>query len=81
MTVELSAPPKIVDRCRYKKIIDQVVAADGEWLRVSLDQAAPGCTVAVKQSRLWQAARVRGLRVQTTFQEGAIYLRLRKDEV
>jgi len=80
VTVELSAPPKVVDRRKYKKIIERVVAANGEWLRVSLDEVAPGCPLAVKQSRLWQAAQGRGFKVQTTAQDGAIYLRLLKGE-
>lgn len=80
MTVELAAPPKSIDRRSYKKIIAEAVAADGEWLRLSLDEVAPGQSIAVKQSRIWQAAQTRGLKVQTTVQEGAIFIRLRKEQ-
>lgn len=80
MTIELAAPPKSIDRRSYKKIVAEVVAADGEWLRISLDEIAPGQSIAVKQTRIWQAAKTRALKVQTTVQEGAIFVRLRKEQ-
>jgi hypothetical protein len=78
MTIEIAVPPKTVDRRTYKRIIEKVVEADGQWLRVTLDEVAPDCPVHVKQSRLWQAASTRGFKIQTTVQEGAIFIRLRK---
>lgn len=80
MTVELSAPPKSKERRKYKSIIDQVVAADGEWLRITHDEIAPGSSVAAKQTRIWQAASIRGVKIQTTAQEGAIFIRLQKEQ-
>jgi len=68
MPIEISAPPRPVDRCSYREIMERVVEADGLWLKVSLDEVAPNQPFAVKQTRLWQAAATRGIKVQTTIQ-------------
>lgn len=80
MTMEIAAPPTVGDRRRYKAIMQQVVEADGDWLRISLDEIAPGWSVKVKQCR-WQAARTRGVEVQNTAQECAISVHLLKEEL
>jgi len=80
MSIEIAAPPKIVERRSYKEIMKRLIEADGEWLRLGLDDVAPGATNIVKQSRLWQAADSRGLKVQTTVQEGALYVHLLKEQ-
>jgi hypothetical protein len=79
MTVELAAPPKVTERRRYGKIIEKIVAANGEWVRLTQDEVAPNMEPGVKQSRLWQAAKLRGHLVQTTFQAEALYVRLQKE--
>lgn len=76
MTVELATPPKIVERRSYRKLMDKVVAADGAWLRLSPDEVAPGAPLPHKQGRLWQAAKTRKVKVQTTVQDGELYVRL-----
>jgi hypothetical protein len=76
MTIELAAPPRVVDPCSYKEIMRRVVEANGEWLRLTFDEVTPSQPPAVKRTRLWQAADARGLKVQVTIQEGSIYVRL-----
>ena len=77
MSIELVAPPKDIERFSYKEIMQKVVEVDGEWVRVSLDEIA-GSTNMIQQTRIWQAATSRKIKVQTTVQEGFFYVRLRK---
>jgi hypothetical protein len=77
MSIELVAPPKDIERFSYKEIMQKVVEADGQWVRVSLDEIA-GDTNMIKQTRIWQGAYSRRLKIQTTVQEGFFYVRLRK---
>jgi len=78
MTIELAAPPRPVKRHSYKKLMDKVIEADGLWLRISPDELTPD---AHRQGALWQAARTRKIKVQTTIQEGMIYVRLVKEVI
>ncbi len=79
MTVKLAAPPRVRARRRYGKLVAQIVAADGEWVRLTPDEVAPENEPGVKQGRIRQAAKLRGYLVQTTFQEGALFVRLQKE--
>lgn len=80
MSVELKAPPKIIEQRSYKKLVQRIIEAGGEWLCLSLNEVAPGRSLAAKQTRLWQLGAARGLRFQTTHQEGSIYVRLVKGQ-
>lgn len=77
MAIEQIAPPKSIERFSYKEIMQKVIEADGEWLRLTLDEIS-GTKAVVKQTRIWQAAATRGVKVQTTVQEGFFYVRLKK---
>ena len=77
MTVEIAAPPR--DPRTYKKLIEKVIEANGEWVRVTFDEVAPGRAKTVKKARLWQAAKACGVKIKTTCQNEAIYVRLRKE--
>jgi hypothetical protein len=78
MSVELKTPPKVIEQRSYKKLVRRIIEADGEWLCLSLDEIAPGQSVPAKQTRISQAASARGIKVQTTYQGGSIYVRLVK---
>jgi len=77
MPIELAAPPKDIERFSYKEIMEKVIEANGQWVRVSLDEIA-GDTPMIKQTCIWQAATSRKLKVQTTIQESFFYVRLKK---
>ena len=55
MTVELAAPLRSTERSKYTELIDPIVASNGELLRISFDEVAPGCLPCVKQAHLLQA--------------------------
>jgi hypothetical protein len=63
----LAAESLVVEpRFRYEKIISEIVAARGEWIKIDPSQIG-GTHPGVKQSALLQAGRLRGLRLETTF--------------
>jgi hypothetical protein len=74
--LQFTPPPKpIRDRYWYAAHINRAIANPGEWI------AIPACEISgkssgAKQNRILQAARGRGLKVQTTFQHGHLYVRL-----
>jgi hypothetical protein len=73
---QLSPPPKPVpNRHRYAAHINRAITNPGEWIAIPACEIS-GKSAGAKQNRILQAARVRGLRVQTTFQVGHLYLRL-----
>lgn len=78
MSIEIADPPRPVERFSYEQIMEAVKAADGKWIKLGFDEVAGEPTPA-KQTRLWHAAKSRGLRVTTTIQDGALYVRLRKE--
>jgi hypothetical protein len=76
MEIREAEPPVLVkDRCSYKEIMQRLQASDGKWLCLKLDEVAPGEPNSVKQSRLWMAARNKGMKIQTTVQGDSIYIR------
>ena len=77
MTIELADPPR---EPKYGKLMKKIVEADGAWLRVSADEVAPNLGFPGKQNRVWIAAKSHGIKVQTTVQEGALYVRPRKEQ-
>jgi hypothetical protein len=66
--IHLSAESLVVvePRFRYEKIVAQIVAARGEWIKIDPSQIG-GAHPGVKQSVLLQAGRLRGMRFNTTF--------------
>ena len=80
MPIELAAPPKVPpinddEPIGPEKLIATVIHANGEWVRVPLDEVE-GATTGDKLARIRQAADTRGVNVQTTEQEGLIFVRL-----
>jgi hypothetical protein len=67
---EQNLPPSaslvVEPRFRYEKIVSEIVAAGGEWIKIDPSQIG-GTHPGVKQSALLQAGRLRGLRIETTF--------------
>jgi hypothetical protein len=59
---ELGIPPQY----RYESLIARVVAGNGTWVRVELDELQ-GASIPAKHSCLLQAARRRGLQFSCTF--------------
>jgi hypothetical protein len=78
MPVELS-PPQVERRRRrresYPSFFAALIDRCGEWASLPLDEVA-GKTDEAKQSIIWSLARIRGLRVQTTVQDGRIFARV-----
>jgi hypothetical protein len=77
MQIEVHAPPG-GPRRSYLKFLDRVRVEGGNWVSVPLDEVS-GETVKTKQSVVLNAAKNRGLRVQTTVQKERIYVRSKGD--
>jgi hypothetical protein len=77
MTIQSTNIPAPVERPRYHyaAIIANIQNAQGGWVTIPLDDIG-GMSPQLKQSRISVAARQRGLRVQTTIQNGLLYARL-----
>ncbi len=78
MTAAIPSPPPR-PRHRYKQLISAVVAASGDWIKISLDEIG-GSTNTTKYSLIHQAAYNRRLSFQTTVVDGFMYVRLRNEE-
>lgn len=75
MIIERAAPPRILRRDR-KQIVDAVISAGGEWVRIDTKDLA-GADKNAKAANLHCAAYCRGVNFQTTAQDGFVYARLR----
>lgn len=74
MTEYLALNPST--RRTYKQLVAAVVDANGEWIRVSLDDIG-GTSNTMKRSVVHQAAYNRRLDFQTSIVDGSIYVRIR----
>lgn len=74
MSIEMAAPPRVRPRKKYARAIEAIRSAPGEWVRLTLDEIT-GSTAAIKQARIWQAADLRKIRIETTVQGGFMYVR------
>jgi hypothetical protein len=74
---ETSAPSLPIRlRCRYAPTLQQILAAQGEWVAIDTSTLT-GESRATKQARLLQAARQKELKINTTWQkDGKLYARL-----
>jgi hypothetical protein len=70
--------PNRKGRRSYKQLFAAVVAASGEWVRVSLDDIS-GSTNTTKRSVVHQTAYQKGLDFQTSIVDGFIYVRMRNN--
>jgi hypothetical protein len=59
---------------KYGRLIDAVRSGSGRWVKISLDEVS-GETAKTKSARIWQAANLRGIRIQTTQQGEFFYIR------
>jgi hypothetical protein len=76
--VERKAPPivrpKREKRKVYEGLFGEIRDAAGEWLAIA-PEAITGSTVTRRQANICQAAAIRGFVIQTTVQEGTLYVR------
>jgi hypothetical protein len=63
-------------RFRYTEIFDQMECRPDEWACIPLEMIT-GSTVAIKQNRMYAAARIRHLAIQTCVEDGQLYAKLR----
>ncbi len=68
--------PTLNRRRSYKKLLEAVITANGEWVRVSLDEIS-GSNNTTKRSVVLQVGYQRGLDFQTSIVDGFIYVRMR----
>jgi hypothetical protein len=73
MQIEVHAPPGILRRS-YADFLARIREENGEWVSVPLDEVA-GQTNKAKQSVIISAAKNHKLKIQTTIQQGRIYVR------
>ena len=79
MNIERVAPPRKLKH-NYKPILAAVLSADGEWVRVHLDDLGIDNKYSAASRILVLAGRHR-VRVETTTQDGFVYIRLRKPDI
>jgi hypothetical protein len=77
MQIEVHAPPGILRRS-YVDFLARIREEDGRWVSVPLDEVA-GETTKAKQSVIISAAKNHKLKIQTTVQQGRIYVRYTGD--
>jgi hypothetical protein len=77
MQIEVHAPPGILRRS-YAEFLTRIRAEEGKWVSIPLTEVA-GESVKAKQSVILSSAKNHGLKVQTTVQQGRIYVRYRGD--
>jgi hypothetical protein len=67
MDILIGPPPRksIARRGKYKSLMDSIRESNGTWVSIP----------AGKQNSIHAAARVRGMRVKTTIQDGRLYVR------
>jgi hypothetical protein len=73
MQIEVHAPPGILRRS-YADFLTRIGEEAGRWVSVPHDEVA-GQTTKAKQSVIISAVKNHGLKIQTTFQQGRIYVR------
>lgn len=75
MSIEYADPPRTrPTRLKYGRLIGAIRSGSGRWVKISFDEVGGG-TADTKAARIWQAANIRGIRIQTTLQGGCIYVR------
>jgi hypothetical protein len=77
MKIEVHAPPAILRRS-YTEFLSRIREEAGGWVSVALTDVA-GDSIKTKQSVILSAAKNFGMKVQTTVQQGRIYVRYRRD--
>jgi hypothetical protein len=73
MQIEVHAPPGILRRS-YADFLTRIREENGAWVSVPLEEVA-GHSTKAKQSVIISAAKNHGLKIQTTVQQGRIYVR------
>jgi hypothetical protein len=73
MQIEVHAPPGVLRRS-YADFLARIREENREWVSVPLDEVA-GQSTKAKQSVIISAAKNHGLKIQTTVQQGRIYVR------
>jgi hypothetical protein len=73
MQIEVHAPPRTLRRS-YADFLTRIHEENGAWVSVPVGEVA-GQSSKAKQSVIISAAKNHGLKVQTTIQEGRIYVR------
>jgi hypothetical protein len=73
MQIEVHAPPGSLRRS-YADFLKRIREENGGWVSVPLEEVA-GQSTKAKQSVIISAAKNHGLKVQTTIQQGRIYVR------
>jgi hypothetical protein len=80
MQITQATPPKEPTRARithrrsYRSLFDTLRINDGAWLAINPVEIT-GPTVSRKQTGLYLAAQVRKMQIQTTYQDGVLYVR------
>jgi hypothetical protein len=81
MPIETTAPPFTRAnngsrlKGKYADFFDRIRELKGGWVSLPLDEIT-GATPTLKQIRIHAAAASRGIRLNTTIQEGRLYARL-----
>jgi hypothetical protein len=79
MQFEFTTPPKHrAPRSSYNALFTALQARPGEWVR--LDPDTLGRSPARQASAILNAAALRGLRIQTSKQDGLLYARIIRKE-
>ena len=75
MSIEFADPPRTrPTRLKYARLIDAIRSDSGRWVKVSFDEVS-GKSAQTKITSIWQAANLRGIRIQTTQQGEFFYIR------
>jgi hypothetical protein len=72
--------PSLTGRRSYKQLVKAVIAANGEWVRLSLGDIS-GSNNTTKRSVVLQVGYNRGLDFQTSIVDGFMYVRIRNSEI
>jgi hypothetical protein len=63
-------------KCRYADLMALVTEANGDWVVVTDNRTITGKTPQAKSTAIHSAAFARHIKVQTTFQNGYLYIAL-----
>jgi hypothetical protein len=77
MQIEVHEPPTILRRS-YSDFLTRIRDENGKWVSVPLTDVS-GDSIKTKQSVILSSAKNFVMRVQTTVQQGRIYVRFRGD--
>jgi hypothetical protein len=86
MNITQQAPPKeptrsrITQRRSYRELFETLRRSNGVWLTIDPGEVS-GETNSRKQTVLYISAQIRKMKIQTTIQEGMLYVRTYCDEV